>query len=344
MNLTPTVAWQKAKNQLRRWRERFDSRFAPSDDFYLATNSIGLALGSGGLRGVAHVGVLSVLEKYGLKPDALAGSSAGSVAAVFYAAGYDSHKMRELMAELTPDLFTDITAPRLQLLVAGVTALRDYLGNNSNTSNRSRTRRVPRGLVRGERFTNWLRYWLQDTMFEDLSLPTYVVATDLATGEAVVFGPENAVPVLPEGYRYMTGVPVVEAVRASCSIPFIFEPAKIGQHVFIDGAFSDPVPARVLAWKATRPVIAVDLGTSGQVEKSSEFEHFNLFQVLSHGTSLVTDRYAREILKDSADLVIRPCHSRVGLTEVDRVDDFFQQGVEEAERALAQWRKARQAL
>lgn len=339
MHRTPRIAWQRTKDRLKRWWDRLDTRTAASVEQHTSIPAVGLVLGSGGLRGVAHVGVLSVLEEHGLRPEALAGSSAGSVVAALYAAGYTARRMRDVMAQLTPDLFTDITLPRLQLLVAGATALRDYLG-----SNRSRPMRAPGGLVKGERFSEWLRNLLHGTTFEDLSLPTYVVATDLATGEAVVFGPENAVPSLPEGYAYVTGVPVVEAIRASCSIPFIFEPVRITNRILIDGAFSDPVPARVLAWNSTQPIIAVDLATVGQADAPKNLDNSNLFQVLSQGTSLLTDRYTREILKDSADLVIRPCHNRVGLTEVAKAEWFFQQGKEAAERALLEWRREREAL
>lgn len=339
MNRTPRTAWQRTKNRLKRWWDMIDNRRSGSAEPDGSITAIGLALGSGGLRGAAHVGVLSVLEEQGLKPEAVAGSSAGSVVAVLYAAGYTPQRMQEVMRQLTSDLFTDITRPRLQLLVAGVTALRDYLG-----STKSRPMRAPSGLVKGDRFSEWLRSLLGGTSFEALSRPTYVVATDLATGEAVVFGPDNAVPMLPEGYVYVTGVPVVEAIRASCSIPFIFEPVKLANRVLVDGAFSDPVPARVLSGKWTRTVIAVDLATLGQRDLSGDLTALNLFQVLSQGTALVTDRYAEEILKDSADLVIRPCTSRVALTDTAKVESLFQQGREAAAKALEDWRKQRKAL
>ena len=89
--------WRQAQEQLKRlWRSLGPEPASPRTPSERRYN-LALALGSGGLRGAAHVGVLSVLEEEGLKPDILAGTSAGSVVACLYAAGYNSGADAELM-------------------------------------------------------------------------------------------------------------------------------------------------------------------------------------------------------------------------------------------------------
>ncbi len=332
MDKSKQAIWKQTQQRLWRWWTSLVSEEPQQHN--VGSQPLGLALGSGGLRGAAHVGVLAVLEEQGLAPQVLAGTSAGSVVAALYAAGYTSQRMQELMGQLTPDLFTDLTMPRLQLLVAGASALRDYLGTS-----RQRITRGPGGLVKGERFEEWLRDLLYNQSFDDLSIPTYVVATDLADGKAVVFGPSQSIPQLPVGYRYVSGVPLADAVRASCSIPLIFEPAQLNGRVYIDGAFSDPVPTRILCSYELQTIIAVDLAVVGGIEMAQKPAEYNLFQTLSQATSFLTDRYSAEILQDSADLVIRPCADRATLTEVALAERFVREGKRAAWEALQQWRQ-----
>lgn len=330
MNPSGQAIWERTREQLARWWASL-RRLSPGSSVRFA-HPLGLALGSGGLRGAAHVGVLAVFEEQGIQPELLAGTSAGSVVAVLTAAGYTPGRMQALMEELTPELFGDFTLPRFQLLVAGATALRDYLGTN-----RHRTARKPSGLIRGERFEIWLHKLLGERRFDELAVPTYVVATDLTTGEAVVFGPERPVPGLPPGYCYMTGVPVVQAVRASCSIPFIFEPVEVNGHLLVDGAFADPVPARVLRFGGARTVVAVNLATAGRTGPGQDSSDYNLFQVLSRATAFLADRYSAETLRDGADMVICPCETSASLTEVEKAEEFVRQGRDAARQALSLW-------
>lgn len=116
---------------------------------------LGIALGGGGMKGWAHVGVLSVLERLGLKPDVLAGCSAGALVGAYYAYGYSIAEMQQFMREQqTSSLFS--------LRLDGL------------------------GLLSTDAFREYLREHLGDCTFADLKIPYYVVATDLETGREVV--------------------------------------------------------------------------------------------------------------------------------------------------------------
>ncbi|MDQ7039478.1 MAG: patatin-like phospholipase family protein [Rhodothermus sp.] len=118
--------------------------------------ALGLALGGGGMRGWAHIGVLSVLERYGLRPGVVAGCSAGALIGAFYAFGYSVAQMKQLMRE-----------QRTRTLFA--------------------LRFDGQGLISSEPLREYLRVHLQDCHFEDLPVPFYVVATDLESGKEVIF-------------------------------------------------------------------------------------------------------------------------------------------------------------
>ncbi|ARU62398.1 esterase [Tumebacillus avium] len=118
---------------------------------------IGLALGAGGARGFAHIGVLQVLEKMGVQVDMIAGSSMGSMIGSFYCSGMDTRYMESLAVNLKRRHWIDFTV-------------------------------VPKmGFVNGTRIMEMVRFLTKDQNLEDLKIPLAVVATDIQKGERVVF-------------------------------------------------------------------------------------------------------------------------------------------------------------
>ena len=115
----------------------------------------GIAFGGGGVRGWAHVGVLSVLNRYGLHADLVSGSSAGAITSSYYAAGFSVEHMAELMRSQNTRALFSLRFDRY-------------------------------GLVSTEDFAAHLRSHLGDRRIEDLDLPLFIVCTDLETGKEVV--------------------------------------------------------------------------------------------------------------------------------------------------------------
>lgn len=143
---------------------------------------IGLALSSGGVRGLAHVGVLAAFEKNGIPIDMIAGTSAGAIVGALYARNRDANETKRQA--------TDLICRRLALL-------------NDHEAGRS-------SLARGRKFEQWLKSAIGDIGFEDLSIPFACVATDMATGEQVVIRHGSVV----EAVRASTAFPLlVSAVR-----------------------------------------------------------------------------------------------------------------------------------
>jgi NTE family protein len=191
----------------------------------IAKMRIGLALGGGGAKGLAHIGVLKVLEEEGIPIDLVSGSSFGAFIGALYAMGYDSVRLY--------DTVTRILNP---------SALRSFLTSSlfkfSLTSLLGST-----GVEKG------LRGVFGETDFKDLRLPFAAVAVDLNSGSPIT---------LKDGPMYL-------AVRASVSIPGIFSPLKVGNRYLVDGGILHPLPAEVAIELGANIVIGVDLSNKAQL-------------------------------------------------------------------------------
>ena len=190
------------------------------DDSRVRTNGsggrkkIGVALSCGGAKGLAHVGVIGVLEELGIKPDFIAGSSMGAYVAALWAKGYDSKEIGRMAHE--------------------------YRGMRGALTLMDLSFWPLRGLLRGRRIEKGLRKRLDGAHFEDLSIPLLVPGTDMDSLETVWFEKGD----------------VASAVRASCSLPGIFAPKKIGGTRFVDGGIADPLPVEKLREMGADVVIA----------------------------------------------------------------------------------------
>jgi NTE family protein len=143
----------------------------------LARKKVGLALSSGAARGLAHVGVLEVLERNGIPVDMIAGTSIGAIVGAFYAAGKDIDGIKKAVISLN----------RRQML-----SLADFT--------------IPtRGFIKGRKITEWLRSVIGSISFHDLKIPFACMATDISTGEEVVLRDGSVVAAV----RASASMPVV---------------------------------------------------------------------------------------------------------------------------------------
>ncbi len=165
----------------------------------VGARGVGLALGSGAARGLAHIGVLKVLERERIAITAIAGASMGALVGALYAAGMPVAEMERYALSVTK---------------RSVLAWIDPI--------------LPRqGLIMGRRIRELLRSFVGDVTFADLRMPVAIVATDILTGEEIVF---------------KEGGSVLDAVRASISIPGVFVPVRVGPRLLVDGGVVNTVP------------------------------------------------------------------------------------------------------
>jgi len=221
---------------------------------------VALVLGGGASRGFAHVGVIKALEKQGVKPDIVVGTSAGSFVGALYAGGYDAMALEVIALGLEQSQLRDVIFP-------------------------------DRGFVKGELMQDFINQYLDNRSIENLPMRYAAVATDLQSGAMMVFNRGN------------TGM----AVRASSSIPGIFQPVNIAGREYVDGGVLSPVPVRVARKMKPDIIIAVDVSR----KPDSKVEILDTLDVLAQTIAIMGKESSQAEMRE-ADVVIRPDVSEVG--------------------------------
>jgi NTE family protein len=225
---------------------------------------LGLALGGGAARGFAHIGVIQVLEENGIKPDMVVGTSAGSVVAAFYASGKTGAQLQWLADSMDESQLTDWTLPFMS-----------------------------RGMLRGEALGRYINTQLNGAKIEDLKIPLGIVATDLQTGDGILFRRGD----------------IATAVRASSAVPSVFEPVRIGNKDYVDGGLVSPVPVLYARQMGADIVIAVDILSRPEDAKTTD-----MLKVLLQTFSIM-GKSISQLEMAQAEVVVRPAMSDVGSTE-----------------------------
>jgi len=240
---------------------------------------IALALGGGAARGFAHVGVIKALEAQGIYPDIVTGTSAGSFVGALYASGLGGFDLQRVALAMDDAALSDWSLP-------------------------------DRGIIKGEALQNYVNAALGNRPIEKMKRTLAIVATDLQSGEAMVFRNGNA------------GM----AVRASSSVPGLFQPMRINGRDYVDGGLVSPIPVGVARSLGADLVIAVDISSKPRLARTA-----SSLDVLLQTFTIMGHTIAAHELHD-ADVVIRPDVGAVSGT------DFQARhlAILEGERALAE--------
>jgi NTE family protein len=206
-----------------------------------------LVLSGGGARGAAHIGVLKVLEELRVPIDCIAGTSMGSLVGGAYASGMSTDEMERLIAQVSTDLLFKEKPPRQDQ------DIRRKLDDRSNLFGievglRGSELLFPKGVVSGVQLETVLRALSKVAgfrKFDELPIPFRAIATDLVTGQAVVFS---------EGE-------LANVMRASMSVPAAIAPAVIEGRMLVDGGLTNNLPVDVARRMGADIVVAVNLGT-----------------------------------------------------------------------------------
>jgi NTE family protein len=250
---------------------------------------IGLALGGGGARGAAHIGVLRVLEEMRIPIDVLAGTSMGSVVGGLYVVGYSPDTLENVIGKVDwADIFVD-EAPRPNATFREKS--NDYLTPPGLTLGfRKGGLALPAGLIAGRKMSFLLNTLTLPAIgvekFDDLPIPYRAVAADARTGEPVR---------LSEGS-------LARAIRASMAIPIVFTPVSMEGRLLIDGGEAENLPVQTVRAMGADIVIAVDVASSSEVPTEAPK---SLADVAGRLIDLPLLRNTQESRK-LADIVITP--------------------------------------
>lgn len=242
---------------------------------------VALVLGAGAAKGFAHVGVLKVLEANSVPVHMVVGTSVGSLVGSLYAYGYPAYDLQKIAMGLERGELVDLTVP-------------------------------DNGFVKGELLEAYVNRMIRGTTMENLRIPFYVIATDIGSGEEVVFGRGN------------TG----RAVRASCSIPGIFQPVRIGDRTYVDGGVVSPVAVDVARRMGADAVIAVDI-SGGVSDATPDTTLDTIFQSINIMYSKIA-----ESQRSRADVVILPKVGHIASGDFTKRHEAILEGEKAAQDVL----------
>jgi len=243
---------------------------------------IALALGGGGAKGFAHIGVIKALEAQAITVDIVVGTSAGSVVGALFAAGRTGFELQELAIPFSETQVSDWVLP-------------------------------DRGVVKGDSLARFINAAVVNQPLEKLPKKFGAVATDLASGEPILFRSGD------------TGT----AVRASSSVPGIFQPVAIRGREYVDGSLASPVPVKFAREMGATFVIAVDIS-----DRPANSKIKTTYEVLLQTLTIMGQTISRYELAQ-ADLVIRPDVSQLGTVDFKSRHLAVLEGEKAATREMA---------
>lgn len=251
---------------------------------------IGLALGGGGARGIAHIPYIQALDALGLKPHIISGTSIGAIVGGLYASGMSGQGLEKLLKSMG---FKELTQ------LVDLALLSD------------------RALIKGKGIEDFLQEQIGTSRFEDLDIPLKIVATDFWNRTPVVFQSGE----------------LITAIRASISLPAVFEPVTHEGRVLVDGGALNPVPYDIIRDECDI-LIAIDV--NGTRAPSGEGKLPRMFDnIMGTFETMQTSIEYYKQLASPPDLLIRPPLVNIGVLEFHKLETILKH----AQPEIAEFKK-----
>ncbi len=257
----------------------------------------GLVLSGGGARGLAHIGILKVLEENGLYPDFITGASMGAIIGAIYVSGRTVSEMEDFVNNFVFGDVLDKKYPLYKLnLLEGKSRASFMKYISIGVSLNSLVKKS--FLDPGRKIQYLFKQLTSDKTFEETKIPFACTAVDILTGR---------VAVLDKGKLYL-------AMRASMSIPLVFEPVHYDNMLLVDGGVLSNAPVCVARKMGAEVVVAVDVNPP--VKKKNEEELKGAFHMMWRISEITLDGIYRRELKE-ADYVV-PAHVHLDTLDFSR--------------------------
>ncbi len=275
---------------------------------------VGLTLSGGGAKGIAHIGVLKVLEEYNIKPEFITGTSMGSIIGALYSIGYSAEELEDIILSLDWNEILFDELPRVNVSMEEKDSDSKYVATFPIEKLKIK---LPSGMVSGQNITQLLTkltYGYHDIDdFRNLPIPFLCIATNIETGDDVV---------LDRGY-------LPEAIRASMSIPSMFKPVTVDSLLLVDGGLVRNFPVSDCKNMGADFVIGVDVGT----ELHSKDELNSMIEIMEQSIGLYgAENNKRE--RDLADILIIPEVSNYSITDFNKADSLIAIGERAARKVI----------
>lgn len=265
---------------------------------------LGLALSGGGIRGIAHAGVLKALEENNIKIDAIGGTSSGSIISTLYAIGYSPYYIYILFKRYARDLVNQSSST--------ITSLKGFVTNKKTKF---------AGFYSGEQIEKGfnevaLRKGIKN--ISEIKMPISIPAVDIQNSKEYIFTnniPEN----VEDKTKYITDISIGKAIRASSSFPVVFNPCESENHRFLDGGILNNIPAIEVRKQGVDKVIGVNFKADDINVQS------NVMDIMMRAIDIMGNKISEENLNDS-DMVLTIQTDKTGLLEIEKLDECYKYG------------------
>mgnify|MGYP004456679595 FL=1 len=263
---------------------------------------VGLSLAGGGIRGIAHAGIIKALEENNIEIEVIGGTSSGSFVAALYAMGFNGEEILSLFKQYNEKIVGISAIPI-------ISNFDNMFKNDFNIS----------GIKDGETIEilyNEIAKSKGLNLMSDLKMPIAVPATNFIDSKEYVFSslkPKNA------KYNYITDITIGTAVRASSSFSGVFKPCIYKDKIFLDGGILDNVPVKAVKELGASKVIAVNFNSDAVDEKSG------IMDIIMKTLDIMGNKISEENLQQ-ADLIITVPTDGTGLLDVQKIDYCYNSG------------------
>ncbi len=271
----------------------------------MGLRKLGLVLGGGGLKGLAHIGVLQVLMENRIPVTSISATSSGSIIAALYAAGMSPYEMERIILKTKPQDYLDYN-------IGGL--LKYGLGLLIPAS-----KSVVNGLIKGKKLLNLMADLTCNKALDEVEIPLAIVACDINTGEEVIFS--NIIPGADNQIVFVSGALLSEAVRSSTAIPGIFVPYLFRGMQLVDGGIKAIVPVSIQLSLGSEYIMAVNLGRERYQESVA-----GIPQIISRTVEILVYETSDTAETLYADLSINPVLPEVRLDEIERAAAIIRAG------------------
>lgn len=270
---------------------------------------IGLALSGGGIRGVAHAGVIKALEEQNIKIDIIAGTSSGSMVATLYALGYKPDEIYNLFkkyASTIVKLNSNVIRKEIKNFIINHKIKSQGINNGKFIEEIFNKKANEKGIKN----------------INQIQMPLSIPCVDITKSEICIFTSKKS-----NQKNYISNIEVGKAVRASSSFPIIYEPMKYKDKLLVDGGILDNIPVEEVKKLGADKVIAVNFD-SDKIKLES-----NAIDIIMKVSDIMGSQISEQGLKLS-DYVITVPTDGAGILDVSKIDYCYKSGYETAKNRL----------
>lgn len=276
---------------------------------------ISLCLAGGGIKGLAHVGVLKALEEKNIEIEYIGGASSGSIVSILYASGFTSDEIYQIFKKYCKEIkYIEFT--NLVKMILGIIIQRKIVINGLNSG------KVIEKLINKKCNEKGIY------KISDIKNPVAITSVNMKTGDVICFSSFAKRSVYSDNIKYIQDAEVGKAVRASCSYPVVFSPCQFKNMELIDGGIRENVP-----WKELKMLGADNILNVVFEGKKDDSCCDNFIEVAGKSIDLLC-RELSVYEMEGADMIMKIKTKKVGLLDIRQLDYLYEQGYSQAKKYI----------